>query len=152
MLEILEIALRQGYLLHGSPHLINGCLDPNWAKDDYAQVGTMAIYATNILEVAVFRAVIRGDSIRWGYAWREGRLALHAENVLPEDHEYVLNTSVELGKGYIYILPRDSYEPSGDDPSEYASHTPVQPIQTIEVTPEELYKLQKEIGFTLDIR
>jgi hypothetical protein len=140
VLKILQAAIKEGYLLHGSPNILEGgYLDPGRAQDDFAQVGIMKVYAIGIPAVAVFRAVIRGSHIWWGYEINAGRLLLTARNV-------------ELENGWVHILSPATFTMLENPKYQlYSSILPVTPIQSVAVTPGDLYAMQSEIGFTLDI-
>ena len=140
-MNTLKRAVEQGYLLHGSPHLTK-CLEPRRARDEVKSSGNqIAVFATTNVAIAVWKAVahqLRPDSLI-GWSWNDGGTKiLYAEDT-------------ELGNGYVYILSKDSFAAAADDAADYFSLTPVRPTQTIAVTPQELYKLQQEIGFQLDL-
>ena len=140
-LERLERALEQGYLLHGSPHILTR-LEPRQAHDEETESGNLvAVYATKNLTVALFKGLIhgKGESYRTGWTWRDSEKRLFGENI-------------ELGDGYVYILNPEKFQPSAEDDAESFSLVPATPIQVVEVTYQDLLDLQSEYGFTLDIR
>ena len=140
-MDILIQAVQQGYLLHGSPNLLN-CLEPRQAQDDETEDGNLvAVYATKNLTVAVFKGLIhgKGDSYRTGWTWSDSEKRLYGENI-------------RLAKGYVYILDPVGFQPNAEDPDEFFSLTPIIPLQRVEVTYQDLLDLQSEIGFKIDLR
>ena len=148
-MDILKQAVKQGYLLHGSPHIIKGdCLEPRRANL-VTETTTEAedqelLYATSHIELAVAVAVLHpgeGKSRQWSVNSPEtGRIKIFGgENVTFED-------------GYVYILPAEKFREREDDRGTYTAAVPVVPIQTVKVSYQDLLDLQSEFGFTLDIR
>lgn len=142
-MDILTTAIQQGYLLHGSQHLVE-VLEPRKARDEAKSSGNQnAVFATNNVAIAIWKAVahkLSSDSMV-GWSWNDsGEKILYSEG------------GVSLGNGYVYILPKESFQAAPDDAADYFTHTPVRPVQVVMVTPEELYTLQREINFTIDIR
>lgn len=139
----LERALKQGYLLHGSPHFISECLKPRLSSDEDKESGNQnAVFATSNVAIAVWKAVAHkaGPGSMVGWSWDDfGKKVLFAENI-------------ELGDGYVYILPRNSFQAALDDAADHFSYDPVTPIQVVKVSFQDLLDMQSEFGFTLDIR
>lgn len=141
-MDKLKRALDLGYLLHGSPHLITR-LEPRQAQDDAKTGGNQCgVYATTHPVFATWRGILhKGESCRTGWSWNDnGAKILFAEG------------QVELGDGYVYILPRDSFQIVEGDSTEYVSYDPVTPIQVVKVTRQDLLDLQSEFDFKIDIR
>ena len=138
----LERALEQGYLLHGSPHILSE-LEPRQAHDKAKAGGNEeGVYATSNLVIAVWKGVARTTSETGfvGWSWNDnGQKRLYGEYL-------------QLRDGYVYILPPDSFRPIPEDASDHVSPTEVTPIQTVRVTPTDLHTLQQEIDFVIDIR
>jgi hypothetical protein len=145
----LEKALKQGYLLHGSPHIIQGkCLMPRLAnlvtEATEAVEHQPLLYAICHIEVAIARAVLHpgeGKSRQWSKSSPEtGRVKIFGcENVKFKD-------------GYVYVLPSKEFHEREDDLGTYTATVPVVPIQKVKVTYQDLLNLQSEFGFIIDIR
>jgi len=143
-IDKLKKALEQGYLLHGSPHFISEDLEPRQSSDSAKTSGNQkALFATNHLVIAVWKAVahkLQADYNTVGWSWDDdGEKILYAENA-------------KLGNGYVYLLSKEAFQKASDDDADHFSCTPITPIQTISVTPQTLYQLQKQVGFQIDIR
>lgn len=147
-MDILTQAIKDGYLLHGSQHLLRGHLEPrlaNFVTKETDVVEDQAwLYATSHIEVAIAAAVFHpgmGKSRTWSFTSPEtGRVQIFG------------GENVTLKKGYVYILSPESFKAKEQEPGTYTTIVPVKPIQRIVVTPQDLLDLQSEFGFTLDIR
>ena len=143
-MDILIQAIKDGYLLHGSQYFISGCLEPRQSSDKAKASGNQrAIFATSNVTIALWKAVANrfGDHSTVGWSWDDfGDKVLYAEG------------NVSPGNGYVYVLPKDSFQTASDDAADHFSHTPVIPIQVVKVTYQDLLDLQSEIGFKIEFR
>lgn len=143
-METFTQAIKDGYLLHGSQYFTSECLAPRQSSDEAKASGNQkAVFATSNVAIAVWKAVAHrfGDESTVGWSWDDdGAKVLYAEG------------EVRLGNGYVYILPKDSFQAAPDDAADHFSHTPVTPIQVVKVTYQDLLDLQSEFGFKIDIR
>lgn len=147
-MDKLKRALELGYLLHGSPHLLRGHLEPrlaNFVTQTTEEVEDQALlYATSHIEVAMVKAIFRpgmGRSRMWSSASPEtGRTEVFG------------GENVTLTKGYVYILPSAGFKELKQECGMYTATVPVMPVRRVVVTPQDLLGLQSEFGFTLDIR
>ena len=137
----LRKALKQGYLLHGSPHILSE-LEPQQAHDDETEEGNqVAVYATKNLPIAVFKGLLhgKGNSYRTGWTWSDSEKRLFGKNV-------------ELANGYVYILDPATFQPSAEDADESFSLVRVVPLEKVEVIPDDLLSLQQQQNIIIDIR
>lgn len=145
----LEKALKQGYLLHGSPHLIQGdCLEPKCAnlvtETMEMEEDHVLLYTTSHIELAVAIAVFHpgmGKSRQWSVSSPEtGRVKIFG------------GENINFKNGYVYVLPAEKFHEREQDQGTYTVIVPVAPIQRVKVKYQDLLDLQSEYGFALDIR
>jgi len=142
----LKKALRYGFLLHGSPHLFE-MLEPRSAHDDFTEGGNQtAVYTTDFLVGAVFKALIhrKGSSCHTGWSWNE----VGGDKILR-----LFGENIELADGYVYVLDSTGFQPVPGTPyqDESFSLTPQYPITIVPVTINDLLELQNQEGFLIDI-
>ncbi len=115
------------FVLHGSPHELK-VLEPRQADggSKYSFKNLNAVYASIVIHDAVIKAVIHGE-VGWTFE-EDDRTYVHGEGLLPRP-------------GYIYVLDQKKFEKL---PNElwFASHEPVEPLETFRVTPGILDHLQ----------
>lgn len=140
----LQEALMDCHLLHGSPKRIKGALEPRKAHDEAKEGGNkVAIYSTSNPVIAIWKAVAHQErkNRRWmvGWSWNDyGEKVLYGKNI-------------KLKKGYVYILPAEFFIPVPGDVSDNVSAREVHPAAKVKVSPKDLFELQKEMEFTIEI-
>jgi hypothetical protein len=127
------------FLLHGSVYLLEQ-LEPRQASGYSSERGQnhCAVYATNVLDIAIVKATVQAKSGDWGWNYDCGswwrRPVLNVE----------IYGTATVGSGYIYILDRRRF--SEVAPFTMVSYTPVVPEARVEI-PVSIYKLFKHIRF-----
>ncbi len=143
-LEQLNEFLAQGYVLHGSKRK-SEVLKPMPANETNKKrtIGNLdAVYATDeSVEIALFRAMtgIRnhssGINTKSGYSGTNGRFVMRGES------------NIELSKGYVYVLPKDTFEVVKDETGEeLVSFVPVMPHAVFQVEPD-IFNLFPNVTF-----
>lgn len=144
-IEKLKSYLEQGYVLHGGKNRAD-TLEPRQAEDDDPERKAgkaVAIYAeAHDLRIPIFMALFdqKDPSRGWQSSYSaqgDGPMQISGENYT-------------FTPGYIYVLPRDTFEVEGDEiDSELISRQPVTPIDVIEIDPSILKDLE---GITIDLK
>jgi hypothetical protein len=123
-LKILEVAVQNGYLLHGSQFRLTE-VKPRKANDrDKISGNQLAVYATNNVRIAVVNAFFhrtKRDSLS-GYSGEgNGPLRVYGKNIT-------------FRPGHVHILPAGTFVHSEDD--EFVSLVPVTPVGVVHVEPK----------------
>ena len=136
-LKILERAVRDGYLLHGSRYRLD-FIELRQANDkDKVSGNQFAVYATDNVRVSILHALfhpIKPEDWMSGYDSKEdGVLRVYGKNVTFEP-------------GYVYFLPSATFSRSEED--EFVSLHPVRPTKVITVSPEIVSCLNLQVEFS----
>jgi hypothetical protein len=139
-IEKLEEYLRAGYLLHGGKKKLE-TLTPQQATDTDPNRTTgkaLAIYAEkHDIRIPIVMALFdrKDPGVR---SWRS-RYSSHG----PDSTMVIGGRNCTFTKGYVYVLPPDTFEREGDESDEeLISRAPVTPIDIIEVHPSILNHLK----------
>lgn len=136
--ERLLYAVRMGKMFHGSPDKID-ILKPHQATCLCSAAGNQyGVYATRNHLVAVAAALIRPTGPWWQSNWSG------------DNHELrVWGTNIELGPGFVYLLPPVSFEQlredNGELSSQYLAREEVLPVGVVCVSPRLLPALNIKV-------
>lgn len=136
-LALLREYLDKGFLLHGSKNSTE-MLEPRQSSDsNEARVSgkQFAIYAADNVEVPIFMALRdKRDpgkrSMHSGYSGYGGTFHMYGENI-------------DLTPGYVYVLPRDTFETEsdGNGDEELISRVPIKPVAIVPIEPDIVHLL-----------
>jgi hypothetical protein len=142
--------LYKGYLFHGSTNANINIFEPREAKDDDSTKefnNDTAIFATEYPESAILFALINWDLIpkefidlTWGVNWLDSGI-VQAE--LPQKWRNYMNSA----KGYLYVLPSESFKTKTPGGGQYKSYENVKPNAMIEVTFQEFIDLGGKVNW-----
>lgn len=140
--------LQQGFLFHGSTNGQIEELEPRFAADDDKSKefnNDNAIFATEYPESAILFGIINRSflpealqDLTWGVNWLDSGV-VQAE--LPKAW---LDELTNL-KGYLYILPRESFKTKTPGGGQYKSYVAVKPISKIQVNFQDFFDLGGDI-------
>lgn len=124
--------VRRGFLLHGTGRLITYSLEPRQARDESGHPDNVknAVYASDDPRVPLFMSLVSGLPGR-------SRYSITTE-ILEDKREIesaVFETSHEISAdkiGYIYVLPKETFEPAGH--GQFTSDVPVVPQYIVPIT------------------
>ncbi len=129
--ELLELEKEGIYVFHGSAELLD-FLEPQLAHNDNELIGerekdkTKFVYASPYADVAIFRALTKNYSSRFGV--EEGRFNFSISKKCFED--------LKKEKGYVYVLSKKMF--NFYNQMEHVSQKKLKPIQVVEVSFKEL--------------
>lgn len=139
----------EGYLFHGSgsPTKID-MFEPRKASDPNTKWNAdVAIYASSEPVWSTIFALYKGKSY-----WRtsvttneEGRIK-SVTAYIPEDYQDQLLKE----KGFVYVLPKDSFERQNERSAQYKSRIAVKPISSVEVNLQDYYNMGGKIEWIKD--
>lgn len=133
-IDFLTRLSEEHFLLHGSVHACD-VLEPRQAfgySEKHGQ-NLCAVYATQVLEIALMKSTIIGVPGEWGwkfdfglFSWRRtARINVYGE--------------VQRSSGFIYVLDKNNFETIA--PFTSVSYKPVVPLARVEVFPHMLDQL-----------
>ncbi len=133
-----------GYLFHGSgnPNRME-VLEPRKANDPNMEWNSdTAVYASSEPVWSAIFAVYKGE-----FPWRtsvstdeEGRIKRMVA-YMPESYR----PQAEQGRGYVYVLPAETFERESERGIQYKSKTAVRPIAAVEVTLQDYYDMGGQV-------
>jgi len=139
----LRAIVAQGYLLHGSRFDVE-VLEPRQGRCQVKREGCQqGVYATRNVGVALLAAMLhpKAESIQRLTEW-----SAHS------DHIVASGKNVELGLGYVYVCPIDTFKvvhmDNGEETNEFVSAVPVKPLDKVRVTPDLLAQLDVSLNLT----
>lgn len=145
--QYLERMRDTGYLFHGSgnPNRME-VLEPRKANDSNSEWNSdTAIYASSEPVWSAVFAVYKGN-----FSWRtsvstdeEGRIN-HLVAYLPESYR----PKAEQERGYVYVLPPETFERESESGIQHKSKTAVRPIAAVEVTLQDYYDMGGQVEWT----
>lgn len=149
--KLSQLEATDEHLFHGSPNGNIEILEPRQSThipdltnpDESILDGQPAVAATPYAELATFRAIINGKNVPikhtsgFGITDREKSFRVSSPEVLEHAKDK---------KGYVYVFDKKDFKPydrdNPDNPRdgvmEWRSHTPVRPIDKIEVSSDDL--------------
>lgn len=141
--SLLEWAIQNGYVLHGTSVAIIGELEPRKSNDVYKEFGNKkAVYMTSIPLTAMFKAFAGG--VDTGKSQDTKQLEITDTGVFIYKNVFLgVEKPENLAKsGHIYIFA--SEQTDEHEGSEYVSYKPAKPLAVIKVYLRDFkYKIQK---------
>ena len=124
-----ELGSKQQYVFHGTGTIIEE-FEPRQAYNKNIPDGKPAVWATPVLNYAIFNALFNKINCPRGYTARVNKL--NSDNLTYEATKESLDQINENTKGCIYVFNRSDFEQK--NMSEWISYKKVKPIKMFEIS------------------
>lgn len=141
--SLLEWAIQNGYVLHGTSTAIIGALEPRKSNDIHKEFGNKkAVYMTSIPLTAMFKAFAGGVDTGASQDTKQLEITDNGVFIYRNVHFAVQKPENLAKSGYIYIFANEQTDEN--EGSEYVSYKPIEPLTVIQVYLRDFgYKIQK---------
>ena len=150
--KLIQLEEKGEHLFHGSPDKNIKVLEPRQSvhypdlsePEKFILDGNPAVSATPYSDIAIFRSLINKNNIGFNHSSSFG-VNKNGDSQFGVSSKDVLS-AVKDKKGYVYVFKKDGFYPynrngvedGGDSSMEWRSENSVEPVDVIEVGPEDL--------------
>lgn len=125
-----ELERKGGYVFHGSPFKIE-IFEPrqafNWVNGVGVPDGAPAIFASSVLNYAIFMAIVNKENCRLG-----SRSSSNGK-VFKATKETLEQLTPEAG-GYVYVFKKSDFKERTNGEEECVRYEPIQPLHSYRLT------------------